>query len=156
MYKKYTVDVSKPAATLDELAQVLNSNRSSRFFQGLQAFTMVGVMSGAALMQYYPKSVAPFFFLACLIVFLYMGYLGDYRRGAMNQLKPISTEQSYELLDFLETAENPDVLRYVEEVRKMGRPFTQQEFNKLKEHEARMATSAIEKRASELLYGVNG
>ena len=154
MYRKYTVDVTRPAAKMAELESIAEANKSSKTFNAVSFLSMIAVVAIAVLAGKMTFGVAAPAFFGVLGIFLYTGYVGDYRKGALKRLSQIEGAQCAEMVDFLSTAECPSVLRYVAEVRQMGRRFTQLEFSALRDFEDQTMAKAREAKAVEALYGV--
>ena len=154
MYQKYSVDVTQHAPKMADLERIALANRSSKTFNAVSFLSMIAVVVIAGLAAKMTFGVAAPAFFGLLGIFLYTGYIGDYRKGALKRLCPIEGIQCAEMDDFLSTAESPSVLRYAAEVRQMGRRFTQLEFSALQDFESQTLAKVQELKAVEALYGV--
>lgn len=153
MYMKYTVDVTRPAPEMAEIDTIIAANNSSLSFITVSAISVASVFCIAAFSGNVDIKIASMVIFLALVVFTFTGYFADYRSRIVKKLLPIDGAQCAEMVHFLETAESPDVLRYVAEVRKMGRRFTHLEFSELQAFEDRAMAKIREAKAVEALYG---
>lgn len=154
MFKNYKVDVNQPAPKMAEIDAIIAANTSSVAFNAVCFLSMFGVIAIAACAGNIKFEIAIVAFSVVLMIFLLTGFVNDLRKGILKRLRPIEGMECAEMVHFLKTAESPDVLRYVAEVRKMGRRFTHLEFSELQAFEDRAMAKIREAKAVEALYGV--
>lgn len=154
MKKKYKVDVTLPAPSLEYIQAFKDRNpqTKARFVFDFSLF--LAMMGSASHLTFWGGIYSMVVFVVILSAFLINAFVAEVRLENRKRLRTINGRECVAMVDFLEESTSPDVERYVQQVKLMGREFTVAELEALRDHENKYSSMQEEKKARSLLYQI--
>lgn len=152
MNKKYKASVEQPAPSVEYIQKLTSENAHTpgRFIFDFSLF--LATMGSASYIAFWGGIYSMVVFVVILSAFLINAFVAEVRLENRKRLRTINGRECVAMVDFLKDSTSPEVERYVQQVKLMGREFTLAEFEALQDHEKKYFAKQKEEKARSLLY----